>query len=117
MVDSSGLIRLGRKAVLSKLADSTRSAFMSGTGVAPFFEGENCLGKTESQKDEDWDRRLPAPHHGAHRQGMNEEEKAEVARIERECSELERRMKGLSSNQQRALLESMASTQVRGGLI
>ena len=48
---------------------------------------------------------------------MNEEEKAEVARIERECSELERRMKGLSSNQQRALLESMASTQVRGGLI
>ena len=26
---------------------------------------------------------------------MNEEEKAEVARIERECSELERRMKGL----------------------
>ena len=45
---------------------------------------------------------------------LNEEEQAEVARIERECSELERRMKGLSSNQQRALLDSNA---VIGGLL
>ena len=36
--------------MLSKLADSTRSAFMSGTGVAPFFEGENCLEKQKVRK-------------------------------------------------------------------
>ena len=46
-------------------------------------------------------------------------QKAEVARIEQGCAELERRMRGLSSNQQRALLESMANTSnaVMGGLL
>ena len=34
----------------------------------------------------------------------------EVARIERECAELERRMRGLSAGQQGALLENLANS-------
>ncbi|CAE7584978.1 unnamed protein product, partial [Symbiodinium microadriaticum] len=50
---------------------------------------------------------------------LTAEERAEVARIEEECSELERRMRNLSSTQQRSLLENLANTSsaVMGGLL
>ncbi|OLP80382.1 hypothetical protein AK812_SmicGene39225 [Symbiodinium microadriaticum] len=50
---------------------------------------------------------------------LTAEERAEVARIEEECSELEKRMRNLSSTQQRSLLENLANTSsaVMGGLL
>ncbi|CAE7861077.1 unnamed protein product, partial [Symbiodinium necroappetens] len=61
----------------------------------------------EVEEDEDSDVELTA------------EERAEVARIEEECSELERRMRNLSVTQQRSLLENLAnaSSAVIGGLL
>ena len=52
---------------------------------------------------------------------LDDEEMEEVARIERECAELERRMRGLNSGQQRALLENLANshrsvTEALGGM-
>ena len=50
---------------------------------------------------------------------LTAEERAEVARIEEECSALERRMRDLSVTQQRSLLENLAnaSSAVIGGLL
>ena len=50
---------------------------------------------------------------------LDDEEMEEVARIDRECAELERRLRGLNSGQQRALLENLAnsSNAVMGGLL
>ncbi|CAE7249929.1 unnamed protein product, partial [Symbiodinium necroappetens] len=61
----------------------------------------------EAEEEEDSDVELTA------------EERAEVARIEEECSELERRMRNLSVTQQRSLLENLAnaSSAVIGGLL
>ena len=61
----------------------------------------------EVDEDEDSDVELTA------------EERAEVARIEEECSALERRMRDLSVTQQRSLLENLAnaSSAVIGGLL
>ncbi|CAE7194940.1 unnamed protein product [Symbiodinium sp. CCMP2592] len=50
---------------------------------------------------------------------LNKEELEEVARLERECADLEQRMRGLNAGQQRALLENLAnsSSAVMGGLL
>ena len=50
---------------------------------------------------------------------LTAEERAEVARIEKECSALERRMRDLPVTQQRSLLENLAnaSSAVIGGLL
>ena len=50
---------------------------------------------------------------------LTAEERAEVARIEEECAELERRMRNLSATQQPSLLENLANTSsaVMGGLL
>ncbi|CAE7250266.1 ATJ20 [Symbiodinium sp. CCMP2592] len=66
---------------------------------------EECVVSDEEEEDDEVD--------------LNEEELEEVARLERECAELEQRMRGLNAGQQRALLENLAksSSAVMGGLL
>ncbi|CAE7320994.1 unnamed protein product, partial [Symbiodinium sp. CCMP2456] len=50
---------------------------------------------------------------------LNDDEKAEVRRIEKECTDLEKQLRGLTATQQRAFLERLAdnSVPVVGGLL
>ncbi|CAE7539990.1 GLT8D1 [Symbiodinium necroappetens] len=70
----------------------------------------NCMGM--------WARRLLGQEEDSDVE-LTAEERAEVARIEEECSDLERRMRNLSTTQQRSLLENLAnaSSAVIGGLL
>ena len=91
------------KGVPPKATSGTTTSTPAAEPTAPTAEPA----PEEVDEDEDSDVELTA------------EERAEVARIEEECSALERRMRDLSVTQQRSLLENLAnaSSAVIGGLL
>ena len=84
------------KGVPPKATSGTTTSTPAAEPTAPTAEPA----PEEVDEDEDSDVELTA------------EERAEVARIEEECSALERRMRDLSVTQQRSLLENLAMPQV-----
>ncbi|CAE7245307.1 unnamed protein product [Symbiodinium sp. CCMP2592] len=81
------------------------NTFKRATHWSLVLQKEECVVSDEEEEEDDV--------------ALHEEELEEVARLERECAELEQRMRGLNAGQQRALLENLAnsSSAVMGGLL